>query len=124
LEAQELNKMNRRQLEKLAKGVDAALEKLTANELKAACAEATKVAVKHGFKLADLVESTHKKRGPKVKTAPKVKSPPKFKDLADPSKTWTGKGRRPQWYRDAVAAGTTKEEMLISALQPKLSAVA
>jgi DNA-binding protein H-NS len=121
---QALNGMSRKQLEKLQMGIKTAMQKLTANELKAARAAATKVAAKHGFSLDDLMMSSPKQRGPKAKTAPKVKSQPKFKDLTDPSKTWTGQGRRPQWYRDAVTAGTTKEEMLISALQPKLSAVA
>jgi DNA-binding protein H-NS len=124
LTQQSLNGMSRKQLEKLQMGIKTAIQKLTANELKAARAAATKVAAKHGFKLADLMESTPKKRGPKTKAAPKVKSPPKFKDLADPSKTWTGKGRRPKWFLVAVAAGTTNEEMHISAAKPKLSAVA
>lgn len=44
--------------------------------------------------------------------ARKVK--PKFKNPADPRQTWTGRGRQPLWYRDAVAAGKKEKDMLIS----------
>ena len=37
----------------------------------------------------------------------------KYANPADKSQTWTGKGRQPQWYKDAVAAGTDPKTMEI-----------
>jgi len=36
----------------------------------------------------------------------------KFRDQADPSRTWSGHGRAPQWYKDALASGATPESMM------------
>ncbi len=49
-----------------------------------------------------------KKRG-----ARRGKLPPKFCNPADRSQTWSGRGRRPQWYKDALAAGKTNKDLLI-----------
>lgn len=34
----------------------------------------------------------------------------KFRD--DAGNTWTGRGRRPQWFLDAIASGKTPEQLL------------
>lgn len=38
-------------------------------------------------------------------------NPPKYADGA--GKTWTGRGKRPAWFVEALAAGKTTEELLI-----------
>lgn len=38
-------------------------------------------------------------------------SPPKYSNGAD--RTWSGHGKRPGWFVDAVAAGKTPEDLLI-----------
>lgn len=42
----------------------------------------------------------------------KPPSPPKYKDPVT-SKTWTGIGKRPRWFVDAMAAGKTAEELAV-----------
>ena len=37
----------------------------------------------------------------------------KYIDPADASKTWTGRGRRPQWLKDRLAAGVSLEMFLV-----------
>jgi len=49
----------------------------------------------------------------KKKTGPKNKAPAKYKNPADESQTWTGKGRQPQWFKDAMAAGKSPEALEI-----------
>lgn len=39
----------------------------------------------------------------------------KFRDPTDPSRTWSGHGRSPQWYRDVIASGKSPQTMLIVA---------
>lgn len=46
-----------------------------------------------------------KGRGGKVK--------PKYRNPADPSQTWAGRGKRPRWFADALAAGKKEKDLLI-----------
>lgn len=39
--------------------------------------------------------------------------PPKYRNPADPSQTWAGRGVQPRWFRDALAAGKSAEDLLI-----------
>lgn len=38
----------------------------------------------------------------------------KYANPADPSQTWTGRGKRPNWFKDALAAGATESSLLVS----------
>lgn len=42
----------------------------------------------------------------------KVASVPKYAD--DTGRTWSGVGKRPNWFKDALAAGKTAEDLLIA----------
>jgi DNA-binding protein H-NS len=44
-------------------------------------------------------------------TRRKVK--PKYRNPADPTQTWTGRGKRPRWYSAALAAGKKEKDLLI-----------
>ena len=46
---------------------------------------------------------------PRVKAT--ATNPPKYTDGA--GRTWTGRGKRPAWFVDAVAAGKSPEDLLI-----------
>jgi DNA-binding protein H-NS len=46
-----------------------------------------------------------KARGTKVK--------PKYRNPADPSQTWTGRGKRPRWFNAALSAGKKEKDLLI-----------
>lgn len=41
------------------------------------------------------------------------KLPPKYRDPANEANTWTGRGSQPLWFREALAAGTPVEVMII-----------
>ena len=50
----------------------------------------------------------------------KSKVAPKYRNPADASQTWSGRGKRPAWFIAAVAKrGVTPESLLISAAGPK-----
>ena len=42
---------------------------------------------------------------------------PKYVNPADPSQTWSGRGRKPRWMEDALAAGARLEDFLIDGEQ-------
>jgi DNA-binding protein H-NS len=48
----------------------------------------------------------------RAKAAPKVKAPAKFQD--ETGRTWAGRGKRPQWLRDALAAGRQLDEFKVT----------
>jgi DNA-binding protein H-NS len=106
----DLKTMTRKELEKLKANVEKALAKLGANDKKAALVAAEKAAAAHGFSLADITGDAAPR---KAKTGPKKVSAPKYKNPGDASQTWTGKGRQPDWFKAAIAAGTTPDEMEI-----------
>jgi DNA-binding protein H-NS len=100
----ELKSMTRKDLEKLRKDVDAALEKVESRELKLAHDAAAKAAADFGFSLEEVSAlSDGSKRGSK---APRSVSPAKYRNPADETQTWTGRGRQPDWYKTAMADGT------------------
>jgi DNA-binding protein H-NS len=38
---------------------------------------------------------------------------PKYRNPDNPKQTWTGKGKRPKWFLDAIASGMTPEDLEI-----------
>ncbi len=38
---------------------------------------------------------------------------PKYRNPADASQTWTGRGKRPRWYSAALASGKKEKDLLI-----------
>ena len=103
----DLRGMNRKGLESLRDRIDRQIEKLKSDDLEKAKAAAEKAAKAHGFSLADLGTAPTRPRKPAKAGAPR------YADPADPSKTWTGKGRQPEWYKAAIAAGAKPEELAI-----------
>lgn len=75
----------------------------------------------YGLTVEDLFETKAKKLGrPKLtagvavkKGAKKKVALAKFKDPAS-DKTWTGHGKRPGWFVDAIASGKTSEDLAIA----------
>ncbi len=39
--------------------------------------------------------------------------PPKFRNPANPQQTWTGRGKRPHWFSDALKAGKQPQDLAI-----------
>lgn len=42
-----------------------------------------------------------------------LKVPPKYRDPANPTNVWSGRGRSPRWFAEALRAGLAAEAMLI-----------
>lgn len=109
----DLKSMTRKELEKLKSNIDKALTKISANDKKAALAAAEKAAAAHGFSLADITGEAPARKPRKAKSAIKTVSSPKYKNPDNATRTWTGKGRQPDWFKSAIANGTTPDDMEI-----------
>ena len=105
----DLSSMTRAELEKLKLQVEKAIVEAAEKDKKAALAAAEKAAAEHGFSLAEITGSA----GRKGKGALKATAPAKYRNPADADQTWTGKGRQPQWFKAALADGTSPEAMEI-----------
>ncbi|MEP2531815.1 H-NS histone family protein [Shimia sp.] len=103
----DLEGMDAGQLTELKSQIDIQLVKLEtarkANALKAV----QEAAEKYGFSLDEIANVAGKRQGGLTKGVPKYVHPD------DKSKTWTGKGRKPKWFDEALAAGIAPDQMEI-----------
>lgn len=102
-----IENMSRKELEKLQIEIEKTLVQLAKTEKKEAKLAAEKAAAKFGFTLAELTGTSGKARASKAPVAPKYANP------KDESQTWSGRGRQPQWFKDALESGKTPEKMEI-----------
>lgn len=102
----DISRLNQRQLDDLivrarARQVELAREKAT--KLRAKISAMVRA---EGFAIEDVFAGSGR-RGVRRKVKPKYRNP------ADPSQTWTGRGKRPRWYQAALAAGKKEKDLLI-----------
>ncbi|WP_353314942.1 MULTISPECIES: H-NS histone family protein [unclassified Shimia] len=102
-----LDEMTREALLDLRAQIDIQLEKQEAQRKADALKAVEEAAGKFGFSLDELASVSGKRKGSLMKGVPKYAHP------EDKTKTWTGKGRKPKWFDEALAAGITPETMEI-----------
>jgi len=102
--AVDLDKMSKDELKQLIKDAEKALKTLETRRLAEAKKAAESAAKEYGFSLDELLGGAPKKGS---------KSPPKYANPADPSQTWTGKGRKPNWVIEALASGKSLDDLAI-----------
>lgn len=110
----DLENLSLAELKKLSKDIARAIETFDARQKQTVLSALEERAMEFGYALSDLftdVVAKVKGRGKKAKSL--TKPVPKFADPANRSATWSGRGRQPQWYKDAIAAGKTPESMLL-----------
>lgn len=101
-----VNEMSKEELKKLIKDAEKALDTLEARRLAEAKKAAETAAKEYGFSLDELLDgSARKKKG--------TKGPAKYANPADPSQTWTGKGRKPHWVNTALDTGKSLDDLKI-----------
>lgn len=105
----DLESLSRAELVQLRADVEEAISSLAERERQAAVDAARKAAAEHGFDLADLAPDLVGK--PRGKS--RSKNPAKYRNPEDPSQTWTGRGRKPQWVKDAQEAGKDLSDLAI-----------
>jgi DNA-binding protein H-NS len=101
----DLESLSLAELKKLQKDVAKAIDTYEEREMKAAAAEAEALLRERGFSLAQVMQMGGAK--PRAKVAPKYANP------ADPSQTWTGRGRKPRWVVAALDEGKTLDDLKI-----------
>ncbi len=99
------DKLSLDELKDIQKEAAKAIASFEARKRKEALAAVEAKAAEMGFSLSELT-SKSKTKG--------AKSAPKYAHPENPAKTWTGKGRQPNWVKDALAKGTALDDLLIA----------
>ena len=100
-----LNNYSLKELKDLQSQVVNAISSFEDRKKKAALAELEEVARSKGFTLAELTGvSVVRKRAPATA---------KYANPANKSDTWSGRGRKPRWFSEALAKGKKPEDLAI-----------
>lgn len=99
----DLSRLSLDELKALQKNVAKAIDDFVARQRAEAIAKAEAAAKEAGFTLAELI-------GDK---APKTPAAPKYRHPENPALTWSGRGRKPKWFVEALAQGKTPEDLAI-----------
>ncbi|MEQ5871174.1 H-NS histone family protein [Sagittula sp. NFXS13] len=98
-----LETMSREELQKLISDAQKALKTVDARRMAEAKRAAELAAKEYGFSLDEVLQS-----GTKAS-----KGAPKYVNPEDPTQTWTGRGRKPNWLIEALDAGKSLDDMAI-----------
>ena len=102
----DLDSMSLEDLKKLSRDVERAIASFEERKKKEARKAMEKVARDFGLSVEEVI-------GTQKAPSRKSKSEAKYRNPANPAETWSGRGRQPGWYKDAVAKGKSPESMLV-----------
>ncbi|CAM3161187.1 H-NS family nucleoid-associated regulatory protein [Paracoccus nototheniae] len=100
----DFDKMSLKEMRDLRVRLDRAINSYEDRKRREAMTAIEEAAREHGFNLAELTGSKPKKTG---SVAPKYANP------ADPTMTWTGRGRKPKWVVESLEEGKELEDLAI-----------
>lgn len=101
----DLNSLSLKELKDLQSQVAKAIAGYEDRRKKELLAELDEIAKAKGFSLAELTGvSAGRKRSPSVA---------KYANPANAADTWSGRGRKPRWFSEALAKGKKPEDMAI-----------
>lgn len=104
----DLKALSLEELKTLRKEVERAIIAYKDRQLEKARVEAEAVVKKHGFSLSEVLGAGGGRKQ-------KAQSAPRYAHPDNPSLTWSGRGRRPGWVNDALAAGKSLDDLKIGA---------
>ncbi|MCP1676366.1 DNA-binding protein H-NS [Natronocella acetinitrilica] len=103
----DLSKYNPQQLKQLKKDIDKELNRRRKEDVKEAQKELKNIAERFGITVQDLVAGAAG-----VKTAKKP-AQVKFRHPDDPSKGWSGRGRKPSWIKEWEQKGRSLDALKV-----------
>lgn len=104
----ELDNMDHNQLDELIAQASRQKAKLQRDRRDEVKARLTRIAREEGFAIEELFGAARaRSRTAGTKVAAKYRNP------ADPSQTWSGRGKRPRWFADALAGGASEDDLLV-----------
>lgn len=92
------------ELKRLKKDLDKAIANYDDRRKAEARRDLEEKAREYGFSLSELAD---------VKTTKRAAVAPKYRNPSNPEQTWSGRGRQPTWFREAIVAGTEPDDLKI-----------
>lgn len=102
----DLHAMSLEELKQLKKDIQKAIDSFEARQLAEARAKIEDYAREMGVKLEDVMGMSGKGKS-------KTQGVPKYRHPDNPALTWTGKGRKPNWFKEAIEAGMSEDALKI-----------
>lgn len=101
----DINSMSIQELKDLQTKVEKAIASFAERKKKATIAELEGIARANGFTLSELTGATaQRKRAPAMA---------KYANPANALETWSGRGRKPRWFVNALNAGKQPDDLAI-----------
>lgn len=101
----DLNALSLKELKDLQSQVAKAIASFEDRKKKEAVAELEDRARQMGFSLSELLGTPVARK--------RASAGAKFANPENPSETWSGRGRKPRWFEQALKAGKTADDMAI-----------
>jgi DNA-binding protein H-NS len=92
------------ELKRLKKDLDKAIANFDDRRKAEAKRDLEEKAREYGFSLSELAD---------VKTTKRAAVAPKYRNPGNPEQTWSGRGRQPTWFREAIVAGMEPDDLKI-----------
>lgn len=108
----DLSKLSIEELEGLVKDAQAEITSRREAERERVLGQMRELAATLGLTLED-VGRMERGKGGAVKAAAGGGVPPKYRHPTDPNLTWSGRGKRPTWIAEALAAGKSLEDLAV-----------
>jgi len=102
----DLSKLSIEELESLAKDIETEVTTRRQAERDRVLGQMRELAASLGLTLEDVVRLERGKGGAGG-------AQPKYRSPSDPSLTWSGRGKRPAWVNEALAAGKSLDDLAI-----------
>lgn len=99
----DFDNLSREELSQLIANAQKALKTVDARRKAEAKRAAELAAKEYGFSLDEVMEAGAKGS----------KGAPKYANPADPSQTWTGRGRKPNWVIEALDSGKSLDDLAL-----------
>lgn len=104
----ELKSMSPKQLEELIAKAEQQKTKIRRERRDEVKKKLAKMARDEGYTIEELFGGRRAR-----KSTAGTKVPPKYRNPADPKQTWSGRGKRPRWFVDALGKGKKEKDLLI-----------
>ncbi|MCJ8138235.1 H-NS family nucleoid-associated regulatory protein [Falsirhodobacter halotolerans] len=101
----DLNEMSLKDLKEMKQQVERAISTFEIRRKREVAAKLEAEARDLGFSLQDLAAATQTRR--------RSPAAPKYANPDAPDETWSGRGRKPRWFADAIEAGKTPEDLAV-----------
>lgn len=100
----DLRSMSLEELQDLSNAIEDELRRRKTEAKKQALVQMKELAASIGMTLEEVITYTSTK---------KTKGEPRFQNPENPAQTWTGRGKRPAWVKDALGKGKVLDDLKI-----------